>query len=71
MVLGEVAGKPAWFGLLALIPCVGLIPAVMMYVGVARNFRKSEIFAVGMIFLPFLFVPMLGFSDAKYRPVSE
>jgi hypothetical protein len=71
MLLGEIAGKPAWFGLLALIPCVGLIPIVMMYVGLARNFRKSEVYALGMVFLPFLFVPLLGFSDAKYKPVSQ
>jgi hypothetical protein len=34
---------------------------------VARNFGKSGAFVVGMIFLPFIFFPILGFGSATYR----
>jgi hypothetical protein len=32
-------------------------------------FGKGPGFAVGMILLPFIFYPMLGFGDARYQPV--
>lgn len=32
----------------------------------ARNFGKSGGFAVGLIFLPFIFICILGFGDAEY-----
>lgn len=32
----------------------------------AKRFRKSAGFAVGMFFLPFVFLPILGFGKAQY-----
>ena len=28
-------------------------------------------FAIGLIFLGFIFYPILGFSDAQYRPLAH
>ena len=36
-------------------------------VKLAKAFRKGGWFAVGLIFLPFIFYPILGFGPAKYR----
>ena len=56
-------------------PIVGLVFNVMVILAVAKNFGKSSGFAVGMILLPFVFFPMLAFSDAQYigedAPESE
>lgn len=71
IVLLEIAGKPIWWIILFLIPCVNLIMAILVYMAVAKNFGKSEAYGLGMAFLPFIFIPMLGFSDAKYRPVAN
>ncbi len=70
IVLLEIAGKPIWWIILFLIPCVNLIMAILTYMAVAKNFGKSEAYGLGLAFLPFIFFPMLGFSDAKYRPVA-
>lgn len=70
IVLLEIAGKPIWWIILFLIPCVNLIIAILTYMAVAKNFGKSEAYGLGLAFLPFIFFPLLGFSDAKYRPVA-
>lgn len=67
VVLLEIAGKPVWWVLLYLIPFVNLIPAIVVPIEVAKRFGKDVLFAIGLIFLPFIFYPLLGFSDAKYR----
>ena len=55
-----------WF-ILMFIPCVGIIPAFMMVFALAEKFGKEAGFAIGMLLLPFIFFPMLGFGDAKYQ----
>lgn len=71
IVMLEIAGKPLWWIILFLIPCVNLIMVILTYMGLAKNFGKSEAYGLGLAFLPFIFFPLLGFSDAKYRPVAQ
>ena len=66
MVLAEICGKPSWWGLLCLIPFVGFIVMILLFIELATRFGKSGAFAVGLILLGFIFFPILGFGDAKY-----
>ena len=66
MVLLEIAGKPIWWILLFLIPLVNLIVAIIAISAFARAYGKGAGYALGLIFLPFIFYPMLGFGSAKY-----
>lgn len=68
-VMLKIAGKPWWWLLLMLIPFVGIVIAIMAVVALAKAFGKGAGFAVGLIFLPFVFWPMLGFGSAQYTPV--
>lgn len=63
----QIAGKPGWWLLLMLIPFVNLIVAILSLVGLANNFGKGGGFVVGLIFLPFIFYPILAFGDAEYQ----
>jgi hypothetical protein len=48
-----------------------LVSVVMVY-DVARSFGKSMAFTLGLMALPFVFWPILGFGDAEYRgPVTH
>jgi len=67
-VLLKAAGKPGWWLLLMLIPIVGVVFAIIAVVAFAGRFGKGGGFAVGLIFLPFIFYPILGFGDAQYSP---
>lgn len=68
IVLLKVAGKPWWWIVLLLIPIVNLILGIIIAIDLARNFGKGGGFAVGLIFLPFIFYPILGFGSARYQP---
>jgi len=66
IVLLEICGRPLWWILLLLIPCVNIIVAVIVWIDVAKSFGKSELFGVGLAFLGFIFVPILGFGGDQY-----
>jgi len=65
-VLLMVGGKPGWWLLLMFIPLVNIVVSILMTVGISVNFGKGTGFAVGLIFLPFIFFPILAFGEAKY-----
>lgn len=62
----EIAGMNGWMFLLLLIPIVNIIVAIMLYVNLAKAFGKSTGFAIGLIFLNFIFMLILAFSSAEY-----
>jgi len=70
-VLIKVAGRPGWWLILMFIPIVNFIVSILIWVDIAKNFGKEIGFALGLIFLPFIFCPILGFGDAQYRPVQQ
>ncbi len=66
IVLLEIVGKPWWWILLLLIPVVNIVFAIWMTNLLSLSFGKSEGFTVGLILLPIVFYPILGFGDAQY-----
>jgi uncharacterized membrane protein YoaK (UPF0700 family) len=67
----EIAGRPGWYLILMLIPLVNIAVGVLITVDIARNFGKGIGFALGLLFLGFIFDPILGFGDARYQPVAH
>jgi len=67
-LLVKVAGRPGWWLILYVVPVLSLIPAVIIPFDVAKNFERGTLFAIGLMFLPFIFYPYLGWSDARYNP---
>ena len=65
-VFVKIAGKPWWWLLLMLIPLVNLIVSIMLTISFAKAFGKDVGYAIGLIFLGFIFYPMLAFGDATY-----
>ena len=65
-VMLDIAGKPAWWFLLFLIPFVNYIVGILVIAGIATNFGKGGGFVVGMILLPIVFYPILAFGSAQY-----
>ncbi len=74
-VLAEIAGKPGWWGLVSLlawIPLIGPIVAVVVYVLIAlelaKRFGKDTTFAIlGLVIFNLIGLLILGFGDAKYQ----
>jgi hypothetical protein len=62
----KLSGREAWWLLLYLVPCVNIIPSIVIPLDVAKSFGKDALFGIGIIFLPFVFFPVLAFGDARY-----
>lgn len=65
-VLTQIAGRPILWFILTFVPCVNFVALILIMIDIAKSFGKSTGYAIGMILLPFIFIPMLGFSDAQY-----
>ena len=68
VVLMEIVGRPIWFVVLFLIPCANIVAMIMVSMDLARKFGQGMGYAIGLILLPIVFYPMLGFGDARYNP---
>ena len=66
IVLLEITGKPIWWIILFLIPVVNLVIAIMVYHSLSKAFGHGVGFTLGLIFLRFIFIPILGFGDSTY-----
>lgn len=66
IVLLDIVGKPLWWILLMFIPFVNFVIAIIVMLELAKAFGKSVGFAIGLLLLPVVFYPILGFGDAKY-----
>ena len=66
IVWAEVAKKETWWGLLLMVPFVGIVFLFMLNIEVAKQFGKDAGYGVGLSLLPFVFWPMLGFGNSRY-----
>lgn len=65
-VLQDIVGRPNWWIILYFIPFVNFIVFAINMWDLSRSFDKSIGYTIGLIFLPFIFVLVLGFGDAQY-----
>lgn len=68
IVLLKIAGKPAWWLVLMLVPFVNLVVAIIVVFALAKNFGKGAGFGLGLLFLGPVFYPILAWGDARYQP---
>lgn len=67
IVMLEIIDKPIWWIALFFVPFANLVVAVLMNIELAKKFGKDTGFAIGMILLPIVFLPILGFGSAQYQ----
>lgn len=64
ILVAEVAGRDIlWVILSILFPIVIVVPLI----DVAKAFGKGTGYGIGLWLLSFIFFPLLGFGDARYR----
>lgn len=71
-VLFEISGKPGWYALVGLVPFVGGIISLVLYIiamlELAKKFGKSPMFAVfGLIIFSFIGFIILAFDSSSYE----
>ncbi len=66
IVMLQMIKKPEWWVILMFIPFVNIIVGLIVLVQLAKTFGKGIGFTLGLIFLPFIFYPILGFGKSVY-----
>lgn len=55
-----------------LVPVADIVIGIMIYLDLAKVFGKGSGFAIGLIFLSFIFIPILALGEAKYLgPIAD
>ncbi len=67
IVLLQIINKPWWWLLLFLIPVVNIVFGIWATNLLAKNFGHDIGFTIGLLLLPFVFYPILGFGDSTYK----
>lgn len=70
IVLLEITNYPKWYFVLLLIPGVNIVIYFIIVFKLAKLFKKSNAFALGIIFLPFIFLTILAFNDSEYIGIN-
>jgi len=66
-VMLKIVGRPGWWLILFFIPIVNIAIALIVLNDLSKSFGKSVGFTIGLIFLSFIFFPILGFGSDLYR----
>lgn len=67
IALAQLAQKPWWWGLLTLIPFVGIVFAVLIMHGISTAFGRGVGTTIGLVLLFPIFACILGFGSAEYQ----
>jgi len=66
LVVLRIAEKPWWWVLLLVIPIVNVIISILVNIEIANRFGKGAGFGIGLLILPIIFFPILGFGESRY-----
>lgn len=70
-VLTKIVNKPGYWTILMLIPYVNIVFSIWATNRLSKSFGKTEGFTIGLILLPFIFYPILGFGDDEYKKLED
>ena len=63
----KIVGRPWWWVILLCIPFVGAIFGIILMNDLSRSFGRGIGTTLGLLFLGFIFFPILGFGSAQYQ----
>lgn len=66
-VFAEICGKEGWWGLLCLIPFLGLIFAIILLLEFLKKFGMPAWHIILVLLFAIIYYPYLAFSDAQYQ----
>jgi hypothetical protein len=65
-IILKIVGRPGWWLILYFVPIVNIIIGIIVLLDLAKSYAKGVGFAIGLILLAFIFIPILGFGSAQY-----
>lgn len=70
IVMFQIAGLSPWLVLLMVIPFANFVLGIVVIFRTAKAFGKGVGFGFGLLFLGFIFYPILAFGNAKYEVIE-
>lgn len=71
IVFLEIIEKPWWWLFFWIFPYINIVWVIWSWNLMVKSFGKSEGFTVGIIFLSFIFIPILAFGNSQYISLSD
>lgn len=69
--LCKVANREWFMGFLFFVPIVNIVFSFIVYNDIAQRYGKGVGYTLGLIFLPMLFFPLLGFTAEPIKGFKE
>ena len=66
IVMLEIVGKPVWWIILLLLPIVNIIFSIWVLNLFCKSYGQGVGFTIGVLLLPFIFIPILAFGSSTY-----
>ena len=68
VLLCKIGGRPGWWAILFFIPVIWFVPAILIPLGMAKNFGKDVGFGIALLIPMINMIPlvMLAFGDAEF-----
>ena len=66
IALAQVGDRPALLGLACYLPIVGWLAFIYIAIGIAASYDRGILFGLGLAFLPFIFFPVLAFTENRF-----
>lgn len=63
-IMAKIGGEKNWWFIF--IPILNIYIIFVILIALAKSFGKDTLFGIGLVFLGFIFFPVLGFGYAKY-----
>lgn len=70
-ILYKMAWGNGWLFLLTIIPVVNVVIGAICMYKLSKAFGHSFMFALGLIFLPYVFYPILAFGTSRYLGIAQ
>lgn len=70
-ILVKISGNAWWWFILLFIPVVNFFATLKISIDVAGKFNRGVLFGLGLMFVSFIFYPLLGFGDYQYRDTAH
>ncbi len=64
--LFDIAWGSGWLFLLTFVPCVNFVVMIILYFKIAKAYGQGTGFGFGLLLLPYVFFPILGFGKSEY-----
>jgi hypothetical protein len=63
----KIIGRPVWWLVLFLVPLINFVVIIICAIDLAKSFGKGTGYGIGLVFLGFIFAPMLAFGSSTYK----